>query len=127
MNNENDWIFIGNAIEFHEGKKTKRDLNGKPIIILHKSGKWFAFEGRCPHQSRPLDEARINGEVLQCVYHSMSFNMVTGENVDSAGFIGDFTLVVYDVKVDEDGKVWICEKSKPDQLPSDETSHCFRQ
>ncbi len=110
MKDKNEWIFMGNAIEFQEGKKTTRELNGEPVIILHKSGKWYAFEGRCPHQSRPLEEARINGEILECVYHSMVFNMVTGENIDSAGFIGDFTLKVYDVRKDEDGKVWIREK-----------------
>lgn len=110
MNDESNWIFMGNAIEFQEGRKIKRELNGEPILLLHKSGKWYAFEGRCPHQSRPLDEARINGERMECVYHSMAFNIETGENLDSMGFIGDFSLKVYDVRVDEDGKVWLREK-----------------
>ena len=105
--NNSQKILMGKTTDFPEGKKIRKEINEQPLFILFSKGKWYAFETKCPHQSRPLDDARIKGNILECIYHSMNFNMDTGEVTDTAGYIGAENLVIYKVTVDDEGNVWV--------------------
>jgi len=102
------WVLMGKTEDFPPGGKIQKNLEGETILILHQDDKWFAFEAKCPHQGRALDHSRVEGDILECIYHSIAFNMETGEIVDNSGYINIPKLKVYNIRVDEEG-VW-CRK-----------------
>jgi len=106
MSVKKGFTYMGKVEEFPKHRKIEREIDGKPVFILNRGEKWFAFETRCPHQRRTLIDARAKDNVLECIYHSMAFNMETGEIVDNAGYIGAIPLVVYKVELDDEGGVW---------------------
>jgi nitrite reductase/ring-hydroxylating ferredoxin subunit len=100
------WINVGKVHDFPEGEKVEKTLNRAQILILRQEEKWHAFEALCPHMSRSLQPSRVNGNVLECIWHNMRFNIETGEILYKSGFIGIPHLKTYEVKV-ENGKVYV--------------------
>ena len=107
-----EWIRVGNVEDFPEGKKVERVVNGKPILVLRQESKWHAFEALCPHMSRSLEGARVDGNILECIWHNMRFNIETGANVYDSGFIGIPDLQPYEIRV-ENQEVYVKDEGEP--------------
>ena len=54
-------------------------LNGKIVAIFNLDGKYYAIEKSCPHLGGPLNEGRVEGEVVTCPWHGSKFSLKTGE------------------------------------------------
>ncbi len=94
------WIKVGNVDDFPEGEKIEKNINKTAILILRHNDKWFALEAICPHMSQPLHNAKIRGNILECIWHNMSFNMDTGKIVFDSGFMEIPNLKIYKIKVE---------------------------
>jgi nitrite reductase/ring-hydroxylating ferredoxin subunit len=97
---------MGRAADFPDGVKIKRKVNEKPILILHRNGRWYAFEEKCPHMSRSMIPARVRDHAIECIWHNMAFDLATGKILDHSGFMDIPALTVYDVKI-ENGRVYV--------------------
>ena len=100
------WTRVGKVGDFPEGEKIERSLNRSRIFILRQDDRWYAFECLCPHMSRPLDGARVIGNIMECRWHNMCFDIETGEILYESGFIGIPDLKVYPIKV-KNGQVYV--------------------
>lgn len=107
-NSNTTWIKAGAAVDFPSGEKVELTLKNKLIMILNHpvSGKYYAFEARCPHQSRTLATATLHGNNLRCNWHGMTYDLETGVKTDTAGYIGMPDLEIFPVKI-EDGNVFV--------------------
>jgi len=105
------WIRVGNVENFPEGEKVKRVVNRRPILVLGHKDRWHAFETLCPHMSRSLQTPQVEGNVLECIWHNMCFNIETGAIVYESGFIGIPNLEIYDIKVKK-GEVYVRDEGE---------------
>ena len=108
------WTSVGKVSDFPEGEKIERSLNRSRILILRQNNKWHAFECLCPHMSRPLNGAQVSGNVLECRWHNMCFNMETGAIVYASGYIDIPDLKVHEIKV-ENGQVYVRTDDSPNK------------
>ena len=68
--------------------------------MANVDGTFCAFSDECTHDFGPLSEGELNGDVVTCPWHFSSFNVRTGEVVDSPA---DEPIPVYEVELDGDG------------------------
>lgn len=102
------WKDAGPVSDFPENFKTARKFGNYEVLIYRKDNEFYAFERHCPHQSRPLDDATVKGEVMTCLYHALEMDIKTGEIVFDGGYINLPELQVFPVKVEDDRVyVWI--------------------
>ncbi|MDY6954327.1 MAG: Rieske (2Fe-2S) protein [Thermodesulfobacteriota bacterium] len=97
-----EWIPVGAVDDFPEGEKVERVVNRKRILVLRHKDRWRAFEALCPHMSRSLQRSRVDGNILECIWHNMRFNIDTGAITYASGFIGIPDLKVYEIRVEND-------------------------
>jgi len=113
MDQENEkWIHVGNVEDFPEGEKVEKVVNRTPILILRQEDKWHAFEALCPHMSRSLQRSRVDGNILECIWHNMRFNIETGAIVYESGFIGIPDLKIYETRVEKQ-EVYVKAEGEP--------------
>jgi nitrite reductase/ring-hydroxylating ferredoxin subunit len=96
------WVHAGKVEDFPEGEKVERILDRRRVLLLRQQGKWYGFEALCPHMSRSLRNSRVEGDVLECIWHNMRFNIETGAVVYESGFIGIPDLKVYEIKIEKE-------------------------
>jgi 3-phenylpropionate/trans-cinnamate dioxygenase ferredoxin subunit len=56
-------------------------VEGRPLVIAHRDGRFFALDGICPHRGNPLDGAILWGDLIDCPWHHFQYDIRTGENV----------------------------------------------
>ena len=55
-------------------------MEGKPLVLAHWAGRFFALEGLCPHRQNPLEGAVLWDHLLDCRWHHFQYDIRTGEN-----------------------------------------------
>lgn len=55
-------------------------MEGKPLVLAHWAGRFFALEGLCPHRQNPLEGAVLWDHLLDCPWHHFQHDIWTGEN-----------------------------------------------
>jgi nitrite reductase/ring-hydroxylating ferredoxin subunit/uncharacterized membrane protein len=68
--------------ELQEGKPTRAEHNGAPILLVRRGTQIFAISGTCSHLSGPLWEGTLEGDVIQCPWHGSRFSIRDGSVVD---------------------------------------------
>lgn len=70
---------LGAASQVPEGKAVSFTIpsNGDPGIILHKGGKFLAYDAVCPHAGCPVGYSSSANQ-FQCPCHGSAFNVETG-------------------------------------------------
>jgi cytochrome P450/nitrite reductase/ring-hydroxylating ferredoxin subunit len=52
---------------------------GRDLVLVQTTQGWRAFEGHCPHEGTPLQEARVEAGALVCPSHDWRFSLPSGE------------------------------------------------
>jgi nitrite reductase (NADH) small subunit len=52
---------------------------GRSLALFNVAGTFHAIDNTCTHESGPLGEGALVGEVVTCPWHSTEFNVRTGE------------------------------------------------
>ena len=93
------------AEEIAEGGLATTKIGDKEILLAKVEGKIYALDNACGHLAYPLNEGRLDGHVVTCIWHYARFDVRTGE-VLSAGI--DFeNLKPLEVEVAPDGTLGI--------------------
>ena len=80
-----DGELVCGADDIWEGEMVFRTLpSGVDVVVLNVGGRVVAYQGRCPHQETPLDEADFDGETLVCTAHLWEFDAATGRGLNPA-------------------------------------------
>jgi len=78
-------------------------LEGREIALFNVEGTFYAIENLCPHSGGPLVEGTLDGTRIICSWHYATFDLGTGESLDS---ISRWDADTFPVKVRE-GRVCI--------------------
>ena len=72
------------------------ECEGMGIVIFNIKGSYFAVGRNCPHEGGHLDEGTIEGMVLTCPSHGMTFDLTTGDSLEDGGY----SITRYEVMAD---------------------------
>jgi 3-phenylpropionate/trans-cinnamate dioxygenase ferredoxin component len=98
-----------NADDLAEGGLTAIKVGENEILLAKVDGKIYAIDNACGHLAYPLNEGRLDGHVVTCLWHFARFDVRTGAVV-SAGI--DFeNLKPLEIRISSDGTLEIAEKS----------------
>src|SRR5712691_1240373 len=58
-----------------ENKLYRVTAAGVPVVLLREGLQFYAISATCPHAGGPLDEGKLEGNVVECPWHGSSFCM----------------------------------------------------
>lgn len=82
------------------GKETAVSPSGYgQVLWVRYDDELYAFENKCPHQNKPLNDCKIEEGYVVCPFHQYHFAIENGRGHGTA-------MLKYEVK-EEDGKIFI--------------------
>jgi nitrite reductase/ring-hydroxylating ferredoxin subunit len=93
---------MGKYVRIAETKKISKNkihlfkVNDNEILVVNITGKFYAFENRCPHMGYPLYLGSLEGKVLTCGFHFEKFDVETGK---SLGLITHKSIRTFKTKI----------------------------
>jgi nitrite reductase/ring-hydroxylating ferredoxin subunit len=96
------------AQELAEGGLATVKSGDKEILLAKVDGKIHAIDNACGHLAYPLNQGRLEGHIVTCLWHFARFDVRTGEVV-SAGIDFD-NLKPLEVQLSADGNLAIGKK-----------------
>jgi nitrite reductase/ring-hydroxylating ferredoxin subunit/uncharacterized membrane protein len=78
----NDWTRVASENELPEGQPHKTTLNCVDLFLLKRGGQIFALGNACSHLGGPLNEGKLEGDIIQCPWHGSRFCIRDGSIVD---------------------------------------------
>ena len=97
-----EFVTVAKLGELEEGKGKKIAINnGQELALFKISGKVYAIQENCPHQGGPLSDGEVEGTVVMCPWHGMTYDLTTGKAAPEA-WNHDFNVKTYNVKVEGD-------------------------
>lgn len=98
------WVSVGKVEELSRRSLQTVYLRGCPVALSFRDGVFGAIYGVCTHREVLLGGGVLDGEMVRCPSHDLSFHRKTGE--------GDWShLPCFSVK-EEDGELWLQPRSK---------------
>ena len=65
-----------------EGRPTRAEHNGVPILLVRRGERVFALAETCSHFGAPLSEGKLMGDSIVCPWHSSRFSLVDGSVIN---------------------------------------------
>ncbi|MCP4541670.1 MAG: Rieske (2Fe-2S) protein [Chloroflexi bacterium] len=101
---------IATASEIPPGQRKRVSIDGKDVLVLNVSGKFYAIGNKCPHRGCSMFRGKLRDKVIVCPCHSAQFDLETGAVVARHSITGP--LPTYQVKI-EGGDVLVADCSNP--------------
>lgn len=76
-----DYVPVGAPDDFPEGRLTRVDAGGMPVVVVRRGGVLHAIAATCSHAGGPLDEGTLDAEVVTCPWHGSRFRITDGDVV----------------------------------------------
>lgn len=76
-----NYIKVASTSDIPVGTAKVVEVNGERIAICNVDKEFFAISDICTHDSAPLDQGELDGEVIECPRHGAQFNVKTGHVV----------------------------------------------
>ncbi len=73
-----DFEAVMSVEQVEENKLYRVMVSGVPVVLLRQGLKFSAIAATCSHAGGPLDEGTLEGDVVQCPWHSSRFCMSDG-------------------------------------------------
>ena len=61
-----------------ENKLYRVTAAGVPVVLLRQGLQFYAISATCPHAGGPLDEGKLDGDIVECPWHGSRFCMRNG-------------------------------------------------
>lgn len=74
-------------------------------VFRLRDGSVRALSARCPHRGGALADGLLDARVVVCPLHGRSYDLLTGAESG-----GDASVRTWDVRVDENGMVLVCDQ-----------------
>jgi nitrite reductase/ring-hydroxylating ferredoxin subunit len=89
-----EYVRVGTRDEFPEGEMRRVEAKGLPVVILRQNGLLHAMGAVCSHAGGPLDEGKLEGDVVTCPWHNSRFRFQDGRVVGGPATFDQPPLVV---------------------------------
>lgn len=76
-----EFVKVANVSDLEPGNVKSVSVNGRDIALCNVGGTFYALDSACPHRGGPLGEGFLDGEKLECPWHSWQFDVKTGAMV----------------------------------------------
>ncbi|HEY3086000.1 MAG TPA: Rieske (2Fe-2S) protein [Candidatus Dormibacteraeota bacterium] len=76
-----DYVKVGRRDDFPEGEMRRVMADGLPVVIVRREGLLQAMGAVCAHAGGPLEEGKLEGDVVTCPWHSSRFRFSDGKVV----------------------------------------------
>lgn len=77
-----DFVRVGKRDDFPEGEMRRVEANGLPVVIVRRQGLLRAIGAVCAHAGGPLDEGKLDGDVVTCPWHASRFRFEDGRVIE---------------------------------------------
>lgn len=74
-----DFVAVMAESDLSEGKPTKAEANGVPVVLVRQNGVISALAAACSHLGGPLDEGKLEDGGLVCPWHGSRFCLTDGQ------------------------------------------------
>lgn len=96
------FVSVAKLSELKEGKGKKVTVSeGLEVAIFKIGGKVYAVQENCPHQGGPLSDGDVEGTVVMCPWHGMTYDLSTGKAAPGA-WDQSFSVKTFNVKIEGD-------------------------
>jgi nitrite reductase/ring-hydroxylating ferredoxin subunit/uncharacterized membrane protein len=68
-----EYVRVGKRDDFPEGEMRRVDAGGLPVVIVRRTGLLYAIGAVCSHAGGPLDEGKLEDNVVTCPWHGSRF------------------------------------------------------
>jgi len=68
--------------DLEDGKPTRAEHDGVPILLVRRGSRIFALAETCSHFSGPLSEGKLVGDSIVCPWHASRFALEDGRVLD---------------------------------------------
>lgn len=97
-----EFVSVAKLSELEEGKGRKVTVHEDMELALFKvNGKVYAIQESCPHQGGPLSDGDLDGTVVMCPWHGMTYDIQTGKAAPEA-WDQSFSVKTFNVKIEGD-------------------------
>jgi len=76
-----EWVDAGPVEEIGPGERATLMVEGVQVVVFNARGEFFALADECSHETYPLSDSEIEGEVVTCAKHGAQFSLRTGEDL----------------------------------------------
>ncbi|TMF97002.1 MAG: Rieske (2Fe-2S) protein [Chloroflexi bacterium] len=76
-----EFVRVGSREDFPEGEMKRVEAEGLPVVIMRREGLLHAIGAVCSHAGGPLQEGKLEGEVVTCPWHYSRFRFGDGKVV----------------------------------------------
>jgi nitrite reductase/ring-hydroxylating ferredoxin subunit/uncharacterized membrane protein len=76
-----EFVRVGSRDDFPEGEMRRVEAAGLPVVILRREGLLYAMGAVCSHAGGPLNEGKLDGDVVTCPWHFSRFRFADGHVV----------------------------------------------
>jgi nitrite reductase/ring-hydroxylating ferredoxin subunit/uncharacterized membrane protein len=98
-----EWTDVGLMVDFPEGKLVRAQAGDMPVLLVRLGDRLNAIAATCSHAGGPLDEGKLDGDIVTCPWHSSRFCIVDGAVKDGPATFDQPAFLVRD----ENGKVQV--------------------
>jgi nitrite reductase/ring-hydroxylating ferredoxin subunit len=71
---------VARTADIPSGEARFFSVEGRPLMVAHWSGQFYALDGLCPHKGFELHGAVLWDHLLECPWHHYQYDIRTGEN-----------------------------------------------
>ncbi|MBV8362654.1 MAG: Rieske 2Fe-2S domain-containing protein [Deltaproteobacteria bacterium] len=103
-------IRVARVNDLSEGSTLRVDANGRPLLLSHFDGRFFAIDAICSHAGGRLEDGELEGRCVVCPIHSAVFDLTTGKVSADTDWASD--LDTFPVTTAED---WLFVEVEPDE------------
>jgi nitrite reductase/ring-hydroxylating ferredoxin subunit/uncharacterized membrane protein len=89
-----EFVKVGSRTDFPEGEMRRVEAKGLPVVIMRRDGLLHAIGAVCAHAGGPLEQGKLNGDVVTCPWHSSRFRFEDGKVVGGPATFDQPALVV---------------------------------
>ncbi|APA89145.1 Rieske 2Fe-2S domain-containing protein [Paraburkholderia sprentiae WSM5005] len=91
---------VGVAGELAPGQRKLAFIEGRSIVLFNIDGTLHAVDNACPHNGASLASGKLEGCMLRCPAHGLSFDVRTGCMPGTGGLsVTTFPVGIVDSKV----------------------------
>ena len=73
-----DFLPVLGVADLLEGQPHRVEVSGQPILLLRSGERIYAIGAVCSHYGAPLEEGKIQGNMIQCPWHFSRFALADG-------------------------------------------------
>ena len=68
-----EWTAVGTAKQFPEGRMVRVEAGDMPVLVVRLGGRLSAIAATCSHAGGPLEEGKLEGDIVTCPWHGSKF------------------------------------------------------